>query len=333
MTRVLLAAVLLAAAPPNSRADDAAVRFTVRPMPAPKPALRYQLLPESAELSPGNAAQGYLLCFMEQRNFFFGKEAVAERARFLAMPLAELPAGQLKGYGGSALRHADWAARLDAVDWQYLPSSRGGDMGDVPGELGQLQILAAALQVRFRAEVAGRRYDDAIRTAKTMFALSRHMGEHPTLIGDLVGIAIAAVAIGPLEEMLEQPVPAPLPLQAVGRGVDLPERQGQERGALVPLDLELVFLAQQDELRGREPADQALGITHVDEATLRVADPIRVLGEGLQPALELAPDVARRLALLFAMETQHDRQVAHELIDVGFRHGSVVSEQLQFARD
>ena len=120
MTRVLLAAVLLAAAPPDSRADEAAVRFTVRPMPAPKPVLRYQLLPEWAELSPGNAAQGYLLCFMEQRTFFFGKEAVAERARYLAMPLAELPADRLREYGGAALRQADWAARLDTVDWQYL---------------------------------------------------------------------------------------------------------------------------------------------------------------------------------------------------------------------
>src|SRR5262249_11650112 len=36
-------------------------------------------------------------------------------------------------------------------------------------------------------------------------ALARDMGEHPTLIGDLVGIAIATIAIGPLEEMLEQP--------------------------------------------------------------------------------------------------------------------------------
>ncbi len=205
MTRVLLAAVLLAAAPPNSRADEAAVRFTVRPMPAPKPALRYQLLPESAELNPGNAAQGYLLCFMEQRNFFFGKEAVAERARFLAMPLAELPAGQLKGYGGAALRHADWAARLDAVDWQYLQSSRGGDMGDVPGELGQLQVLAAALQVRFRAEVAGRRFDDAIRTAKTLFALSRHLGEHGTEVANLVGLWVAHLTLGGLEEMVQQP--------------------------------------------------------------------------------------------------------------------------------
>ena len=68
-----------------------------------------------------------------------------------------------------------------------------------------MRTLARALQVRFRAEVALGRFDDAIRTAKTMFAMSRHLGEHPTLIGNLVGIAIAYVAIEPLEEMLEQP--------------------------------------------------------------------------------------------------------------------------------
>jgi hypothetical protein len=54
-------------------------------------------------------------------------------------------------------------------------------------------------------EAALGHFDDALVTAKTMFAMSRHMGEHPTLIGDLVGIAIANVAIVPLEEMLEQP--------------------------------------------------------------------------------------------------------------------------------
>ena len=31
------------------------------------------------------------------------------------------------------------------------------------------------------------------------------MGEHPTLLGNLVGIAIANLAIAPLEELLEQP--------------------------------------------------------------------------------------------------------------------------------
>src|SRR5262249_24766178 len=57
----------------------------------------------------------------------------------------------------------------------------------------------------FQEEAVHGHFDDALRSAKTMFAMSRHMGEHPTLIGDLVAIAIAYVAIGPLEEMLEQP--------------------------------------------------------------------------------------------------------------------------------
>src|SRR4029077_8029016 len=69
----------------------------------------------------------------------------------------------------------------------------------------KMRALANGLQARFREEVALRHFDDALVTAKTMFAMSRHMNEHPTLIGDLVGIAIAFVAIGPLEEMLEQP--------------------------------------------------------------------------------------------------------------------------------
>jgi hypothetical protein len=204
MTRFLLAAVLVVASPPGSRADEAAVHFTVRPMPAPKPALRYQLLPERAELSPGNAAQGYLICFMEERISFFGKEAVAERARYLAMPLAELPADRLREYGGPALRQADWAARLNAVDWQYLSPGRNDRLGDVPGELGQLQVLAASLRVRLRAEVAGRRFDDAIRTAKTMFALSRHLGEHGTEVANLVGLGAAHLTLSGLEEMVQQ---------------------------------------------------------------------------------------------------------------------------------
>ena len=72
-------------------------------------------------------------------------------------------------------------------------------------ELGPLQVLAAALQVRFRAEVAGRHFDDAIRTAKTMFALARHLGEHPTEVADLVGLWVAHLGLGTLEEMVQQP--------------------------------------------------------------------------------------------------------------------------------
>ena len=156
-------------------------------------------------MNPGNPIQGYMKCFMEQQKFFFDKEAFERREKLLAMPLKELPAQELRDYGGFALSQADWAARLDTPDWQILLKLKADGIGLLLPDVQELRPLAGALKVRFRAEVALGRFDDAIRTAKTMFAMSRHLGEHPTLIGNLVGFAVANTAIGPLEEMLEQP--------------------------------------------------------------------------------------------------------------------------------
>ena len=62
-----------------------------------------------------------------------------------------------------------------------------------------------------------------------MFAIARHLGEHPTFIGSLVGFSMANSAVGPLEEMLEQPgspnlywalAKLPDPLVSLQRGAD-----------------------------------------------------------------------------------------------------------------
>jgi hypothetical protein len=158
------------------------IRLTVDPMPAPKPALRYLLLPEIKEMTQGNPIPNYLKALLDQD--------LAAREPVL---------------GVAALRQVDRAARMDKPDWQILPKLKTDGIGLLLPDLQKMRELANALQGRFREEVALKRFDDALVTAKTMFALARHMGEHPTLIGGLVGIAIAAVAIGPLEEMLEQP--------------------------------------------------------------------------------------------------------------------------------
>src|SRR5262245_18818035 len=148
MLRVLLTAVALLLLPPGSRAGETTIRLNVRPTPAPKPALKYQLLPEVRELNPGNSVQWYVRCFAEQRNFFYGKAATSERARYLTMPIAELPADKLRTYGGSALTQADWAARLDTTDWEVLSRVQNEGMDLMLPELGSLRILATALQVR-----------------------------------------------------------------------------------------------------------------------------------------------------------------------------------------
>jgi hypothetical protein len=205
MTRLLLAAVALAALPLLSPAGETTVRLNVRPMAAPKPTLKYLLMPEVRELKSGNPVQWYVRCFQEQRNFFFGKEANAERASYRSMPLGDLPAEKLREYGRGPLTQADWAARLDTPDWEVLQrvQTEGAELR--LAELRPIRILATALQVRFRGRAAGRWFDDAVGTAKTMFALARHLGECPAGSANLVGLEVAELALDTLEEMVQQP--------------------------------------------------------------------------------------------------------------------------------
>lgn len=188
MSRMLLCCAVLAASSLPARAEqvltdtETIIRLKVRPRAEPKPALRYLLLPDLKELQPGNPIPNYLRCLLDQ-DFTSTQEALTN----------------------AALREADRAARMDKPDWQILLKLKTDGIGLLLPDVQKLRMLAASLQERFRAEVASGRIDDALYTARTMFALSRHMGEHPTLIGDLVGIAIAFVTISPLEDLLEQP--------------------------------------------------------------------------------------------------------------------------------
>jgi hypothetical protein len=211
MSRVLPACVALLLLPVVGRAQDPpeptekVIRLTVDPAAERQPALFDQLLPELREMNPGNPILGYLKCFMEQDTFFNSKDVVEQREKWREMPLKDLPVNELRGYGGIALTRADEAARLADVDWQaLLPLRRDGIYMLVP-EVQRVRSLAAALQVRFRGEVADRRFYDALVTAKTMFALSRHLGEHPTLVGGLVGVAVASSAVDTLDELIGQP--------------------------------------------------------------------------------------------------------------------------------
>jgi hypothetical protein len=204
MTRVLLSAATLAVVSFACRAGEIVVRLNVRPVPAPKPALKYRLFPELREMNPGNPAQWYLRCFAEQRNFFFSKEGTAQRTRYLTMPLDELRAEKVRKYGGYALTQADWGARLDALDWQVLERVKAEGFDLSLPEVGPLRILGTALRARFRIEVAEGRFEDATGTAKTMFALARHLGEYPAEPANRIGLLIAGMALDTLEEMLPQ---------------------------------------------------------------------------------------------------------------------------------
>ena len=215
MWRTLLVCALALISPLSGRAaekPDAAqivIRMTVKPMPAPKPALKYQLLPELREMNPGNPIQAYAKCFAEQHNFFFSKDVAEKRELWQKLPLKDLPVSEMQYYktyrGRGPLGLADQAARLDTPDWQILIPLKNEGLHLLLPDVQQLRTLAGALKVRFRLELAEGRLDDAFVTAKTMLALSRHMGEHPSLIGELVAIAIASLTLETVDEFIQQP--------------------------------------------------------------------------------------------------------------------------------
>lgn len=201
-TLLVAFALMQPAEPP----PETLIKLTVDPVAAPKPALKYLLLPELREQTPGNPIPNYMKAVLDQ-------EASG----------TDVTPGKL------SLQQVDRAARMDKPDWQILEKLRVDGINLLLPDVQKMRQLAAGLQVRFRDEVAQRRFDDAIVTAKTMFALSRHMGEHPTLIGSLVAIAIAQVAIQPLEEMLGTPdcpnlywalTHLPAPFIALDRGME-----------------------------------------------------------------------------------------------------------------
>ena len=68
-----------------------------------------------------------------------------------------------------------------------------------------LRMVAGLLTSRCRLELSERRFDDALRTLQTGFALARDLGNGDTLIQDLVGIAIGSIMFGQVQEWMQMP--------------------------------------------------------------------------------------------------------------------------------
>ncbi len=171
-----------------------------------RPALKHRLLPDVREVQPGNQIQAFYKCFFEQNHLFHNKESTDKQQKWLAAPLKELAKEkELVNYGGSAVKQAFYAARLDTVDWQLLNQMKSDGIMLLLPDVQQMRMLAAVMKVRVRGEIARGEFDAAAQTLQTMFALARTFNEQPTLIGHLVGIAIAMIALREVEEFVQQP--------------------------------------------------------------------------------------------------------------------------------
>ncbi|QDU21424.1 hypothetical protein [Urbifossiella limnaea] len=207
---LVLAALLVADArsQPGPQVKDGKLTLKLSASPAapPVPALRWTLLPTTRDMIPGNQVQGFYKCFGEQHNFYHNKEAVEQREKWLNAPLADLrTVKELEKYGGSSVRLATRAARMEAIDWQIIAELKQDGIYTLLPDIQQFRDLARVLRVRARGEIARGDFAAAAETIQTHLALARTLNEHPTIIGSLVGIAIAATALSSVEEFVAQP--------------------------------------------------------------------------------------------------------------------------------
>lgn len=183
------------------------IRLTVQPADEPRPALKYQLLPSILDRTEGDAAALYYLAMTFTTREHTNKMRDRIRVWIKTPPkklLEELPVDEarrvLSGYS-AALRHIELAARRETCDWG-LPIRTDGYNITLPS-LGRYKELARVLAVKARLEIAEGRYEQAVRTLSTGYGMARHLAEGPTLVHDLVGVAITSLMSEQVQELIQ----------------------------------------------------------------------------------------------------------------------------------
>src|SRR5262245_12182881 len=194
------------AAPP----DDNPIPWTklaLSPAAAPEPALKYQLLPELRDTTPGNAAVLYQRAHSAE--WWSGVRRSKDYEKYydwLELPLDKFPRGKAAGLiPKHALQEVDRAARRAYCDWELTDRLRQDGINMLIPDVQSFREYAAMLRLRARVEMVDRQFDKAIYTLQTGYALGRHVGDGPTLIQGLVGIAIASIMNGEVELLIQQP--------------------------------------------------------------------------------------------------------------------------------
>lgn len=212
--RILLPLVLLTLSAavvhgqnPVNNPPDPDKMLSVEAAAAPRPSLKYRLLPEPREISTGNAVQLYYRAMLPESFSHRQRPKIDEdMKRWQSIPLADLPKNELdwlRTY--PALLDCEKGARRHHCDWEMTQRLLEGGVSTRVGDMPPVRELSRLLMLRARLELAEGKPDAAVRTLATNFALSRHVGHNPMLICSLVGAACAAQGMAEIEELIQTP--------------------------------------------------------------------------------------------------------------------------------
>jgi hypothetical protein len=207
---LLTAAGLLPAAAAwgqDSDEENPTIKIVLHPAPEPRPALKYQLLPNFLQRRPGNAAVLYNKVPAEE-SALFGDEALWEKLeKWREAPLADLRQEEVRKTLSSytwPVRNLDLAGRCEYCDWQ-TPVREQEFWTILLPEVQQLRSYSRILAPYARWQIAQGKYDEALQTLRSGYALARYAAYGPTLIHGLVGDSMADMMSKQVEQFIQQP--------------------------------------------------------------------------------------------------------------------------------
>jgi hypothetical protein len=206
MIELLLGFWLCVQPPGDGKPDEMPViKLTLPPTKLPSRALRYPLLPELRDTTPGNAAPVYLRIYSPE---WYKLHEAPQAGGFLEMPLAELkklPREKLPDVFSNAVKEADRGARREYCDWNLTQRYREDGWHFLAPEMQAFRLVADALELRARLEMIDGRLDKAHYTIQTGMALGRHVGEGSDLIQGLVGLSVCRDMLDRVDDFIQQP--------------------------------------------------------------------------------------------------------------------------------
>lgn len=196
--------------------EPATTTIQVQPAAVPRPALKYHLIPERYGLQPGNAALSYeraLLLYSQQTDggasLGPGRPTPSpdEQAhRWINQPPSDLPRDEVRRFLDrytSVFREIEFGARREQCNWGLDHRDQGVDL--LLPEIQNTRILARLIALQARLAIAEGRWDQAWASIQTGFVLARHVGDGPSLIQGLVGVATAQQMCRCLELLIGSP--------------------------------------------------------------------------------------------------------------------------------
>ena len=177
------------------------IELAFSPAKATEDAWKYRLLPTTLEQIDADAAALYQKAIRSLPQDYQPKQF----SNWRRMPFDQLPFEQVESILiklKPTICFLSQAARSERCNWPLIKPEQAHKL-QFMDDLSKYRQFAFILDVQAKLQIAQGRYDQATDTLKTSLAIAKHLGDAPTLIQGMVGIAITALNQSRIEQFIQ----------------------------------------------------------------------------------------------------------------------------------